>query len=835
LLDNLDARHDRDHQASAHLSTHHVDDKIAGLLTSDQVAVGELLSILRTRFEGVTDLRKVLERFDADGSGRISLAELRAVLSEAYHITFTEPQLALLMSQPDTGGNGLVDYVEFSRMLADQDDAEAAHAERRRDACGGGSYRHDNDDAGDGHAHEPRPGRTDASQQRGGDSDGLSGSGDIHSSSRRSVGFDEGSNREHSAPSTARPSWMRRPQGRTNEHAVREYAARVREALAMLREKIKSQKSLRECFRALDEDKKGVIGFDRLKRMIHTLHLDLDDEDCRAIIAFCDTNADGVLDYREFCRQFQEGSRHVSGNMHKAAMRRGGSQTHAHTGAGAGAGERTDDDMKAGAGTTWDQDVVTVRPHADAKMHPQTSSSSATHEQPSAPGLGLRLADTLCHGLHPVSFAPLLQKFRIADAGRSGFIPRADFCRVIGEQLRVMNISNRLAHERYCDLEADTDAHGYVDYITFYDRVAVASAAYVPQGVTVTPQYLRPYARANGRGGDANGGGDGSGDRAVGGGRGGSGAVNMDTLTGFRKPAYGRTPTLGQIPYDVAARGVSRVALAHRQFSRGGIAGYLTKGEGMETRGMKDPWGDGSERGGGGGGNASMFSGGTSSSTVGKCATPSLYGSSGGSAIGGGGSSVGGRESGAYSGGYGGGSGGAVLQPALPRPGRHTHNKRPSTDHVTSASEHSPAHADNHQRYGGHAGSSSQFPPGPRQQYTSRYEAKLERMRVNEERVRESYERHDATKELLHSNRIVSCRQQQRMWRGQVKDQTEKMDETFGRDNFAAIRFGGSEALSHNMSEVVGGQLPRPSYIPASQLRQSKGTGRSTSIDDINR
>jgi hypothetical protein len=135
-----------------------------------------------------------------------------------------------------------------------------------------------------------------------------------------------------------------------------------------------------------------------------------------------------------------------------------------------------------------------------------------------------------------------------------------------------MNISNRLAHERYCDLEADTDAHGYVDYITFYDRVAVASAAYVPQGVTVTPQYLRPYARANGRGGDANGGGDGSGDRAVGGGRGGSGAVNMDTLTGFRKPAYGRTPTLGQIPYDVAARGVSRVALAHRQFSRGGIA-----------------------------------------------------------------------------------------------------------------------------------------------------------------------------------------------------------------------------------------------------------------------
>jgi hypothetical protein len=61
---------------------------------------------------------------------------------------------------------------------------------------------------------------------------------------------------------------------------------------------------------------------------------------------------------------------------------------------------------------------------------------------------------------------------------------------------------------------------------------------------------------------------------------------------------------------------------------------------------------------------------------------------------------------------------------------------------MTSAPAHSPAYGNDDQRYYGHAGSglvedphtglSPKFPPGPTRQYTSRYEAKLERMRSNE-------------------------------------------------------------------------------------------------------
>ena len=54
---------------------------------------------------------------------------------------------------------------------------------------------------------------------------------------------------------------------------------------------------------------------------------------------------------------------------------------------------------------------------------------------------------------------------------------------------------------------------------------------------------------------------------------------NMDTLAGFRKPAYARVPTIGHIPMSVASRGVNRNVLASRSFSQGGIAGLLTGGQ----------------------------------------------------------------------------------------------------------------------------------------------------------------------------------------------------------------------------------------------------------------
>ena len=95
-----------------------------------------------------------------------------------------------------------------------------------------------------------------------------------------------------------------------------------------------------------------------------------------------------------------------------------------------------------------------------------------------------------------------------------------------------------------------------MDYVKFYDRVAIASSARVPESVTVKPQYLA----GGSRGGDG-----GSGMSSPGGSFGGRSArnsVTMDTMAGFRKPAIARLPTIGQIPLADANRGVSRETLA---------------------------------------------------------------------------------------------------------------------------------------------------------------------------------------------------------------------------------------------------------------------------------
>jgi hypothetical protein len=79
----------------------------------DERAVGEILKILRTRVEAIDDLRKVFKRFDSDHSGRISGEELRLVISEAYHIDFTESQFEMLMSHLDMVGG----LYKFTRSL----------------------------------------------------------------------------------------------------------------------------------------------------------------------------------------------------------------------------------------------------------------------------------------------------------------------------------------------------------------------------------------------------------------------------------------------------------------------------------------------------------------------------------------------------------------------------------------------------------------------------------------------------------------------------------------------------------------------------------------------
>jgi hypothetical protein len=700
-------------------------------------------------------------------------------------------------------GDGSVDYTEFSRMLGEET-YRMTHSEKAKM-----TYGHSR------HGDDARKSELERERQRNAPPPPQAHGGH---NSRRSVAFNESLNEEHSAAPLQGPrkSFIRRPSMEANEHENRAYTVRLQQVLDMLRKKITSQKSLRECFRTFDQDKDGFIDLDEFKKVIHSLHLDLDDDDCMAIIKFCDKDFNGVLDYQEFCDKFAAqwsagGEKEVGG--HKAVTPRtsislpeggtkggggggvggyGGMATATATGVGtatrrpqmrvgdktlmfqpglatlhgdgeaamakmnasaAAAAAAAGAEMRAAACTPGGggdmRDGGTAHVHANAEKYSRErrlSFTAAKHIQSQALGPGPRLADALCHGLHPVSFAPLLQQFRLADAGRSGFIPLPEFQRVISEQLRMMNISTRLAHDRYADLDADMDKHGYVDYITFYDRVAIASTAGIGDGVAVKPAFVRNAgsihsSELNRSGGDV---------------------VNMDTLAGFRKPAYGRTPTVGAIPYKMATRGVSRNVLADRQFSRGGIAGYLSKGEGMETPGMDrlgggrfdhlsggrsgplSPSGSG-VIGGNGGNEGSMFSGGTSSSAVGKYAAPSLrHGGGGGSAIGGGGTAIGREIIGFGSGGSGtgNGTGRGVLQAALARPGRHTHTKFPNTDHMTSAPAHSPAYGNDDQRYYGHAGSglvedphtglSPKFPPGPTRQYTSRYEAKLERMRSNE-------------------------------------------------------------------------------------------------------
>lgn len=779
----------------------------------DRRAVAEILKRLRSRVEAVDDLRKVFKRFDDDRSGRISGDELRAVLSEAYHFDFTQPQFDLLMSLLDSDGDGTVDYVEFSRMLGEETH-RLMHQEGRKMTFA--SHAADDDDAS---RRPPRNVRREDSERRG-------------------VVFDETLNEEHSAPRQARQSFIRRPPAEANEHETRAHTMRLQQVLNMLQEKITSQRSLRACFRTFDQNKDGFIGFDEFKRVIETLHLDLDDDDCMAIIRYCDKDFNGVLDYQEFCDKFaaQWSAGAEKQSTHRAVAPRvsvtipDGERPQDRDGDGGGGGRGGDAATMGRAQSLADvRDVGAAHLHANAEKYSRgrlLSHAAAKHIQSQALGPGPLLADALCRGLHPVSFAPLLHQFRLADVGRSGFIPSAEFRRIIGEQLRMMNLSPRLAHNRYPDVDADTDKHGYVDYITFYDRIAVASSASVPDAVAVKPTYVRGYG-----GGDVHGGG--------GGGEGfGGDVVNVDTLAGFRKAAYARTPTVGHIPYEMATRGVSRNVLAERHFSCSGIAGYVTKGEGMESPGTDRRGGVGGGGGGGGGGGnggrfdrlsggrsgllpgdggassgggeGSMFSAGTSSAAGHYAAPPSM------------------RMSG------GGGGGRGVLQAALDRPGRHTHTKFPSTWHMTSATEDAPAFGDDDQRHYGHSGSGSiedphtgstpRFPPGPKQQYTSRYEAKLERMRANEERVRESYGRADATKQMYEENRLVTCRQQLRRWRGRVFEQAEKGDATFGRDNFAVVRYGGvPDTPSHAMSEVVGGALPRPSFVRSGQLRHSEG------------
>ena len=57
-------------------------------------------------------LRKAFEKFDSDGSGTISIGELREAC-KSLGKSFSEAQLKQIMDRADSDGSGELDYSEF--------------------------------------------------------------------------------------------------------------------------------------------------------------------------------------------------------------------------------------------------------------------------------------------------------------------------------------------------------------------------------------------------------------------------------------------------------------------------------------------------------------------------------------------------------------------------------------------------------------------------------------------------------------------------------------------------------------------------------------------------
>ncbi|XP_041363630.1 troponin C-like [Gigantopelta aegis] len=60
------------------------------------------------------------------------------------------------------------------------------------------------------------------------------------------------------------------------------------------------ERELREAFRVLDKNSKGVIGVDDLKWILRSLGDDLTDEEIEDMIMETDTDGSGTVDYEEF-------------------------------------------------------------------------------------------------------------------------------------------------------------------------------------------------------------------------------------------------------------------------------------------------------------------------------------------------------------------------------------------------------------------------------------------------------------------------------------------------------------------------------------------------------
>ena len=61
-------------------------------------------------------LRSVFDIADVDGSGAVSTSEM-ASMTASTGLTFTSQQLAAMMSEADTNGNGDMDFAEFTKVI----------------------------------------------------------------------------------------------------------------------------------------------------------------------------------------------------------------------------------------------------------------------------------------------------------------------------------------------------------------------------------------------------------------------------------------------------------------------------------------------------------------------------------------------------------------------------------------------------------------------------------------------------------------------------------------------------------------------------------------------
>ena len=82
-------------------------------------------------------LRSVFDKADVDGSGAVSTSEMTS-MTASMGLTLTSKQLAAMMSEADTNGNGDMDFAEFTKVIQTRlkGASNDGVGESRRGSCG---------------------------------------------------------------------------------------------------------------------------------------------------------------------------------------------------------------------------------------------------------------------------------------------------------------------------------------------------------------------------------------------------------------------------------------------------------------------------------------------------------------------------------------------------------------------------------------------------------------------------------------------------------------------------------------------------------------------------